>query len=293
MPLEDPKQRFPDLMRRLDNPTIHWLGEDGFVHQVLWQGQLLVWRMLQAPPSKSPGAIRGRPGNFSRSSRLRMLKVIAGLDWERSSPCLFLTLTFPDQISIRSNRDISLFRQVFWRRLEKYCGHHVPALWRVEWQVRKTGRKKNYVVPHIHILTFKEHYLPYREVNRWWKETIHVDDYVRTEVKGMSSTRQVGYYVSKYAAKVDCSLVNDAYRNSIPFGRQWGIFRKSLVPMLPESKVRLLPSPATDAARFAYLAARETYNPWGNESFTVLGKEAELIGQFLFAKVVDDKLPSR
>jgi len=273
-------------------PPIHWRGEDGDTLEITYQGQFLKWRELQEPQPQIDPPKRGRVTEFTKASRLRMLSYIAKVDWQANVPCLFITLTYPDSVNIRENYKATQHRSVFWRDLEKGVGHHVPALWRIEWVQRKSGKRKGEYMPHLHVITFREKYISHLDVNKWWRKAIGVKK-VRTETKGMVNERQVGYYVAKYSAKVDDhSLVNAAYLNNIPPGRQWGILRKQLIKLHEKRVLRVKPDEQTDKIKAFGLEGFEWLNAAGTGSFTLLGNRAPQIGDIFFGEGILETPPS-
>lgn len=276
-PLED-LARFPG----------HSLGEQSEQHEVVWSGKFLKWKVHQFTSRVKVGGRRGEVQGFSRQSRLRLLSYLATLQWETLTPCLFVTLTYPDETTTLDNYSTGMHRARFWREVETHLGHHVPGLWRIEWMQRKSGACKGQAKPHFHILVFREKFIHKDVVNDAWR-AIHKVDYIRTEVKRRRSEREAAGYVAKYCAKTsNCSLVNDAYHNKIPHGRQWGVLRKNLIPTHEKKKVLLPRSDKVQAARIYAHEGREVYNKYGNESFTLLGDMAEIIGEFIFGEGIDE-----
>jgi len=265
----------------------HWTGDDGRVHEVIFQGKYLKWRVHQ-PPSNVKQTTKRQPiVEFSKASRLRLLCVFNQVDWRAATPALFITLTYPDNVECRKRKTLNTHRYVFWRSLEKKMGRHIPAIWRLEWKVRLTGELVGEPMPHWHMLAFKEPFIHHDQINYLWQKAIGHEGYVRTETERMRNQRQAGYYISKYLAKVDPSLVIAAYHNKLPTGRQWGILRKSLLPLMPEHRVRLPPGDVVNAARQYAALERPEVNTYGNESFTLLGEKAIAVGEYLFGKGVD------
>jgi hypothetical protein len=262
-------------------PPTHWLGEDGKVCLITLQGQLLVWKELQQKPTAPQINKRGQVMIFSRDSRLRLLKLLATIDWSRAEPTLFATLTYPDTVTITSAKQMNTHRYLFIRDLEKDLGKQIAVIWRIEWKSRRSGKNKGKYYPHFHLMIFNVSYIAYDTVNSLWKKAIGVNQYVRTEIKEMVNPAQCGYYVAKYCAKeTDCSLVNAAYLNTVPPGRQWGLLRPSLLPREKERSARLTREQAAKALEVAEMA-RPCIKGTG-KSFTILGPTAKEVGKKIF-----------
>lgn len=275
-------------MSKCTIPPIHWKGEDGFIHEVTWQGSYLKWTVHEPPSKYRPTVKRGQVHGFSRASRLRLLKIAATIDWEKSLPGRFITLTFPDSVPIKENYLMTQYRSVFWRYLEKHVDRHVSGIWRIEWLPRKSGELIGLAMPHLHILALSVGQLPNHVVNPWWKAILKVP-YVRTDSQEAGVIRQCGAYVAKYCAKVEASpLVNDAYLNSIPSGRQWGILRKNDMKRCRKQTIRLRDCEEVAMAHDFGVQGRPERNQYGNTSYTLLGDMAKIVGQIVFGSDVDE-----
>lgn len=220
---------------------------------------------------------------FSPAARLRMLKLIATIDWKKAGHCLFVTLTYPDDDIPMNNKATNSHRYLLHRWIEQHLGKDTCVLWRIEWQTRKTGKLVGCMCPHFHLVVFNVRYLPYKEINAEWARIIGARAYVRTEVKGMTNAQQTVYYVAKYCAKVeevDCSLVNAAYLNS--GGRSWGILRAGLLPRHKLKIARHKPTNVEDALKLARELRPQIANHEG--SFTLIGNTAVEVAVFLAKK---------
>jgi len=285
-PLNDPRQA-------MQTPK-HWPDQfhspakaAGISHIVTHQGKYLKWQVIQPhKQSRTPGK-RQAITEYTDASRFRLLSLMAKLDWAKATPSLFVTLTYPDEIVINDYRDTNKHRWVFWRYMEKHLQRHVTGLWRIEWKVRQTGRKINYIYPHFHLLVFGVQFIAWQELRQWWKDTIGHQDYVRTEVKALTSKGRYAAKAKTYAAKEDVSLVNATYLNSSPTGRAWGVFRKNELPLC--AKITTILNEC-DLAKFGHALAmkdRPQINKYGNGSFTLLGERSDLIGKFIFGNALD------
>ncbi len=210
-----------------------------------------------------------------------MLKLIASLDWDRLKPALFITLTFPDAIVKNDCVSLTKWRAEFFRRMEKWAGKQVAAIWRLEWQVRKSGERCGQLMPHFHLIVFGVDYVHYSAVNEWWGKTLKYDGYLRTEVQGMTNERQLGYYVSKYAAKVSSSLVISTYLQ-IPPGRKWGVVRKNLLPFFELKTMRVCLDEVTNMAKERVEEEKPGWIRDEDSGFVLMGTLAAEIGRILF-----------
>ena len=173
---------------------------------------------------------RGRITSFSRRSRFRMFKMIATIDWSNAMKGLFVTLTFPDECWPHKAVDRMRWLAEWFRRMERYAGRPMSAIWRCEWVERKSGIHRGNVLPHFHLIIFDVQYLPWAKVRSEWCSTIGAHGYVRTETKRLRSKKDHGVYVAKYAAKLpdSSSLVNVSY--SRIDGKHWGYHRGKGLP---------------------------------------------------------------
>jgi len=267
-------------------------GECGFVNEVLLQGQLLVWRRYSMPRVPHPKKKRKEVHGLSQAARFRMLKMVAGIDWQLAGDCHFLTLTYPDHYHGMHYRQMSIQRWLFWRLAEQKYGKHISGIWRIEWKTRKTGSHVGEIMPHVHVITFKQKYVYEVDVASFWGKAIGWENYVDVDVERMKSPKQVGIYIAKYIGKLSSSLGNASYLSKIPAGRTWGKLRGNGFPMAECRVFRFRNSAWSEACRGKALENRPLVNEWGNESFTLLGDGANLIGKVLLQKHVDGEIPS-
>jgi hypothetical protein len=226
---------------------------------------------------------------FSRASRFRLLKFIHTVDTEKYPDALFVTLTYPDEFINRSKRQIVQDKQIWLRKLEQFAGGPVCGLWRIEWIERKSGHHVGHHFPHYHFLLFDIGFIPYTEVNAWWKEAIGHVGYIRTEVKRLTGTDGAALYVSKYVAKREQSpsLVIPAYLGAI--GRHYGYHRKRRIKL---QKVDEYPEPDPEAVAMIVEAARVAFRDkkvCSGESFTLIGNTAKEVGEYLRKNLVDKR----
>jgi hypothetical protein len=93
---------------------------------------------------------RGEITEFSAASRRRMLELMAKID-QKAVP-LFVTLTYPD--------NFPLYRAEYKPHLERFCDRlqrrwpKAAIIWKLEFQVRKSGQNKGNIAPHYHLFVY-------------------------------------------------------------------------------------------------------------------------------------------
>lgn len=264
-----------------------WYGSDGGVHEFTYIGSLLVYRKLGPPLWCPPPGIRNEVLGFSDDARFRMLKYVAGIDWQAICEAHFITLTYPDDKKRKNKKEFNIDRNNFARNLERRLKTPLAGMWRIEWKRRLTGERKGQYMPHFHLLTFGSVEIPKEQVWNCWERAIREKVYADVDCERMKDKKQAGIYVSKYVGKADRLLGNDTYLNQVVPGRQWGKLRKKLIPRCEERTIRLIDCEVVDTACKKALEGRQEVNIYGNESFTLLGPLAEEIGDFVFDNPVD------
>jgi len=158
----------------------------------------------------------------------------------------FVTLTWSDDVMPSDTREVQRQLKVLFMRLRR-ASETVSAVWRIELKARKSGRYTGAVVPHVHMLVFNagdislpsERYAPDGWFHEAWSEitghkalqdTGQVFYDIKTDDVMLNGSRQVMYYVSKYAAKIEGTaspLVNGPYQHA---GRFWGVVQANCLP---------------------------------------------------------------
>lgn len=239
------------------------------------RGNLIRYKCGKAyspPPAKQAGQ---RCQHFSSQARMRMIRYTSTLDFERIKKSLFVTLTMPDALWPRLFEKRAEDRNQWWKAMEEYVGHQFPALWRTEWEPRKTGLYKGKALPHIHMLLIGVSYIPMTVVNTEWKRALRWTGYCRTEVKRADAEEGALAYITKYCAKpVHHSLVIVPNLDS-PDGGHWGVHRRGLVPRCPQHAIEGPPQGAIDWLMALYNTVMHGDGARPGESFTILGKYAK------------------
>ena len=211
---------------------------------------------------------------MSEASRFNLLKKVSGINWEEAGTCHFLTMTYPDHYYGMPCEQMSLHRSLWQRSFEKRAEKHVSVLWRTEHEVRKTGKWVGHLMPHVHMISFREKDVHEFDVWKDWMSAIGEMDYANVKVKEMESPKQVGYYVAKYVAKLSSILGIASNLSKIPPGRPWGILRRSLFPSHEKLEMKCVFSRELQDHVAKSLMPRPEVNEWGNRGFTLLGPAA-------------------
>lgn len=251
------------------------------------QGQLLQYKVLSPHPHKGGGK-RGEISDFSPAARLRMIKAFHTINWSEHARPIFITLTYPDHLCRTSKDERNLHRKVMARHLERLTGTTVPAAWRVEWEVRKSGQWRGLPAPHHHWLVFRHRFIHRDDVNALWALTIGATRYVRTETKGLDKSEAAQLYLAKYISKHACplSLVIGAYGRKL--GKQYGWLRQEEIPKY--NPVEFARIDNETRRRIAALADEQL--PWlvsgVDQSFTLMGRTALDAARILRGERLDE-----
>ena len=112
---------------------------------------------------------RGACKGFSDGSRRRMMDKLNTISVAATLPT-FVTMTLPDDVFVESPTEFSkqakFWKDSFTKRLTRVCPA-ASAIWRIEWQTRKSGVYEGRYVPHFHLMIFG---LPQRD-SHWHAES--------------------------------------------------------------------------------------------------------------------------
>lgn len=238
------------------------------------QGSCVKFKRSGGPMHEPPTRLDTQLGPFSKASRLRLLSFMNKVDWSLIPEPCFVTLTYPDTVIHRDYARRSLDRFLFLRYLEKHRKAKTPSIWRVEWKPRKTGRYKNKLMPHWHLLLPTVTALNENVVRDMWRKSIgHDDTYLDVDVRSVTGELGAVKYLAKYVSKQQ-SLGILAYRNTgFRFGRHWGITRKSLIPMAPITVQRELTEDEILAAKQFAAGLWKHYDFDEGAGFTLLNPQ--------------------
>lgn len=193
------------------------------------------------------GGKRGLVTGMSTASRRRMMRLIASV--ERGVQPIFVTLTLPGKAS-SDHSEWKGYLDKFRKRLVR-AHPGAAAIWRIEFQTRKTGPSLGEVVPHYHLLVYGVSYFDLRQfVPGSWAEACGGgdEDHLRagTRVERVKSFRGIMRYAAKYLTK-DCVLP-DGWQ-----GRSWGVISKKMLPLAPLVTIEV---PATVGVKIVRLARK-------------------------------------
>jgi len=214
--------RSQDLPDRTSPNELYW--------SVAITGDLIECKAQFLRPPRGLPKKRGKCKGFTRGSRLRMLKMVSKVDWKNITRGLFVTLTFPDAVWPMELQRRNQARHTFLRDIERHLGVPIGALWRIEWQKRKTGVNKGKFLPHYHLILPGCKFIRWQFVNERWRAALQYRGIVVTDVRKLSDKTMHQVYIAKYAAKLPelSSLDYLSYLNID--GRHWGVHRPSLIP---------------------------------------------------------------
>jgi len=268
------------------NPAIH-VGATFEHHPVSWmahvQGDLVSVQCCRHRQTPRPAGRRGAIVGFSRQARFRLLKLIATINWPEALPCLFITLTYPDECVATRSTIRNKHRYLFHRRLEKALAIELPMLWRVEWKPRLSGVNKGIYLPHIHLLLFGVRFIAIETVRAFWNATIGHSGWCSIWLEECGTGKHAALYVAKYCAKVEPAIGSLDKRTYLNTGRQYGFTRKPLIPLHPLRRIPIENQSIVDACRIEAAQILRSYDLDRDESFTVLGDRAEPIRRVLGA----------
>jgi len=237
------------------------------------QGSCTEVRCKATIPQTTRPPIRGSIRKFSGPARMRMLRACAKINWQLTLPALFITLTTPDSVADCSPDERTTQREAFRRRLESHIGRKVPILWRIEWQKRRSGKLKGKLVHHFHLIVCNVQYIHWRLIRKWWALSIGSKGILKTWVERIGSPLMCASYLCKYMSKIP-SLDYAPYLNKDEsIGRQWGIFRTSLVPRFVRQNVFYLWE--EDVEFLSTIASEKIrdFGKYGPMSFTLFGDD--------------------
>lgn len=260
---------------------------DAIKYRVEIQGERLTLAECYIRQEMNPFLKRGNIVTFSDAARRRMLRTVAGINWESAGSLLFVTLTYPPSHEDHSMKERSIHRAIFHRFIEKHFGRHVAALWRVEWKERKSGPTKGHVAPHLHQLYFDVRFLSKRLCSQKWGEAIGCKTPPVVDVQRLDTYKKVRIYICKYCAKkTDVPLLDYVpYRNRT--GRHSGIVRKSLIPWHPVEIFHDVDEDVVDLVT----AKADQVLPWYDQKYrkgvTLLGIGAVELADQIRKNIVD------
>jgi len=225
----DPYSSIVDKLQHEEIPWVRW--------SLVTQGQCTEVCATQRLPKKTTPPERKAIQQFSNASRLRLLRLVAKIDWEKSLPALFITLTTPDCVADSSPAERTDQREEFKRQIERYLGKPVGVLWRVEWKVRRSGKLKGKMIHHFHLIICNVSFIPWQVIRRAWAVAIKHNGILKTWVRRVYSPLQCAHYCAKYISKNPSLDYHPYLCIGQTIGRQWGLFRSWAIPRGVKQKV--------------------------------------------------------
>lgn len=254
------------------------------------QGTVARCRVVKGPrPIVAP--CRGKVYEFSRSSRLSMLRMVNRIDFDHVGRSTFTTFTYPDESLPLTMLDLTAHRDALQKVWERFSAGPRPGLWRVEWERRKSGHYRGKFAPHIHCLWLGCPKWPQAEARAAWHRIIGTRVCPRVELKEATGPKRVGFYVSKYIGKMPPPgyLVIDAYLAAVLPGRKWGVLRKECIPWCPKRETILTAGAQWDVIRSLAKDSWKGCPNDGEQGFTLFGSGAEKVGEYLSHLGVDSQ----
>lgn len=225
-----------------------------------------------------PKSKKGRfVSKFSRQARLRLLKMVASMDWSSIDCGLFITLTYPPgrvafNVDTRNKQ-----RFLFHRYMEKHLDREIPLLWRIEWKRRKSGADAGTIVPHFHFLAPGVKWIPKELIRQWWRTIIGHEGHLSTDVQPLMNAKHQALYVSKYCAKMPDDHTLDNVPNLNIRGRHYGFHRRSRIPMAARVTFRDISPGLVAELRATAASVLPSYDCRFDSGFTLLGGRAKKI----------------
>ena len=219
---------------------------------------------------------RGHIKEFSRASRLRLLRFSAEIDWTLIPSSAWIRLSYPDDLIPTSPATRYYHLDLWKKRIERLQNKHVNGVWRVEFEARKSGKCIGEIAPHYHVILFGERYMSYTGCGKSWQEAIGATENNGSHVEIIGGAKGAQMYIAKYCAKLPCNgPANGAYHDVVSLGRQWGVIRRNEVPRHAPWEAQCITQDQWDYLRDALAALC----PWvyADEvcGLTVLGDKAE------------------
>lgn len=204
------------------------------------------------------GVPRGGPRSvvreFSRASRMALLRVLARIDWglmlAQFGLPVFVTLTYPAEYPVSWERwkaNLEAFLNAFERRYGVSCG-----IWKLEKQRRGA--------PHYHLVVWCRGSHSVHEMRRWlsavWYRVVGSGDprHLRagTGVEVIESAARLTRYMAKYVEKVEKG--GDDVTFDYPVGRYWGVSGRKSLAMAPREVLQF--------TREGFMALRRVLRRW-------------------------------
>ena len=213
--------------------------------RVDWQVQGSVVKVEVKGCQRAPasGGLRSPVTEFSRKSRMRLIELLARLDFESGHELpKFMTLT---TLTMYHPRVMKKFLKEFLRRMKR-AWPSASAVWRMDFQERGAV--------HFHFIWLGLPYFPIEELRAMWAAIVD-EECPQVDIGVIRTKRGVMFYASKYVAKVSDHELDLTLFNYVPYwntesdkddgfvGRFWGVHNKANLPLgeLSEGRARYGP----------------------------------------------------
>lgn len=175
-----------------------------------------------APRERKGGGVRGSCRLWTRQSRVRLLKELAGIDWESWGPLLFVTLTYPAHFPT-DGQTVKTHLARLRRRWQRRFGAPHGA-WKLEFQARGA--------PHVHLVL--ERPKAWKGLGKWlskaWAAAADTKDESERAKHERAGTRidqwkgDPAHYLTKYTHGHAKEYQHDVPEEMVNVGRWWGFW---------------------------------------------------------------------
>lgn len=241
------------------------------VVRVKAQGRLLRVKCMGDVDDEWRPAKRGKVTEFTPSSRMRLLQVLARLSPPESRgyrfKVSFLTLTTREVYTIKEFKE---FMVIFFKRAKRKYPT-MSIVWRAEYQKRGAA--------HCHLILYNAPWIDKKKIQAVWGDIVGEDEPF-TRIEKIRSYKHLIRYASKYVAKVggaggfNSGAKTTAAKNGIakttePDGRVWGVYNRACLPFADEIEVVIPQDGAWYLIRRYCMKFYEWLDPESGFGFTV------------------------
>jgi len=200
---------------------------------------------------------------------------------------VFVTMTLPDGAWNKWQPRLTDLRHRFFRATEKHLQVKVPIVWRIEWEVRQSGRYQGQLRPHWHMMMPGVRWYDQCEATELLRPILKYGGVIDLKVERISSKKQAAVYIAKYVAKKSSlsSLDYVAYLSTV--GRHWGVHRKKLLVMHPKKTYVDIPIESVNEIRKMMEEHRPSYSSVYDAGFSSFGPRPRKVNAVIKRIVVD------
>lgn len=206
------------------------------------------------------GGVRGKVRSFSRQARKRMMLLFADMI---EKPAFWITLTIPDeQIDCAGPEAMVAATNRMMEKFRKRIGRRWPwmgLVWRREWEIRKSGRWKGELVPHLHVFVYMRSdikanlfYAYSRALRAQWVRCMPYqdEDRLRKGIKVAMHDKSWApihdaEHAMKYASKYMAKKLELSLPEGVSLGRMWGYWGRK--PKMGEGLLVRVPNGRLEA----------------------------------------------